>query len=151
MTTTQRLAMLGVAVVIAIAAVIVLQTGGNDEQEADPQQSAATATSTATTTADDEPQEEKKTKPKPTPTPKPLPLLRSGKVTELEVKKGDRVAFAARADEDEEIHVHGYDISKEAPAGKRVEMSFKADITGIFEIEYEHAHEQIGQLRVDPK
>ena len=71
-------------------------------------------------------------------------------MTELEVKKGDRVAFAARADEDEEIHVHGYDISKEAPAGKRVEMSFMADITGIFEIEFEHAGEPIGELKVEP-
>ena len=149
MSKNQRLAMLGLAAVIAIAAVIVLQTGGGDEREAEPQQSAATATPTPTTTGEDQP-EKKKAKPKPTPTPKPLPLLRSGKVTELEVKQGDRVAFAALADEDEEIHVHGYDISKEAPAGTRVEMSFKADITGIFEIEFEHAGEPIAELKVEP-
>ena len=150
MSKTQRLVMLGLAAVVAVAAVIVLQTGGNDEREAEPQQSVATATPTSMTTGDDQPEAKKKAKPKPTPTSKPVPLLRSGRVTELEFKQGDRVAFAARADEDEEIHVHGYDISKEAPAGKTVEMSFKADITGIFEIEFEHAGEPIAELKVEP-
>ena len=149
MSKTQRLVMLGLAAIVAIAAIVVLQTGGEDEQEAAPQQSAATATPTpSTTAAAAEPK--KKATPKPTPTPKPLPLLRSGKVTELEVKQGDRVAFQARANEDEEIHVHGYDISKEAPAGKTVEMSFKANISGIFEIEFEHAGEPIAELKVEP-
>ena len=30
-------------------------------------------------------------------------------------------------------------------------MSFKASITGIFEIEFEGSAEQIAELRVDPK
>ena len=30
-------------------------------------------------------------------------------------------------------------------------MSFKGDITGIFEIELEDAHAPIGELRVDPE
>src|SRR6201999_768670 len=68
--------------------------------------------------------------------PRPqVPLLTSERVQEIEVKQGDTVRFAARSSEDDEVHVHGYDISKEAPAGETIRMSFEADITGIFEIE----------------
>jgi hypothetical protein len=51
----------------------------------------------------------------------------------------------------EEVHVHGYDIARDLEPGKMTTVSFKATITGGFEIEYEHAGEQIGQLRVNPK
>ena len=49
------------------------------------------------------------------------------------------------------MHVHTYDIKQDLEPDKVVTMSFKADITGIFEIEYEHAAKQIAELRVDPK
>ena len=84
-------------------------------------------------------------------TPKPQPpLLKAGKVTEIEVKEGQTVRFRVTADEDEEIHVHGYDIEEEVPAGETINVSFPATITGIFEIEFHHSEEQIGSLRVDP-
>jgi hypothetical protein len=34
--------------------------------------------------------------------------------------------------------------------GKPARFSFRADITGIFEIELEHSHKPIGRLRVNP-
>ena len=86
-----------------------------------------------------------------TPTPEPLPLLKGGEVTKLRYTEGETVRFRVTSDEPEEVHVHGYNIAKQIGAGETVTVSFKADITGIFEIEYEHAGEQIGQLRVDPK
>ena len=55
-----------------------------------------------------------------------------------------------RSDVDEEVHVHGYDIAKDHRRGKTITMSFKATIPGIFEIEFEHAGEQIGELKVEP-
>jgi hypothetical protein len=61
------------------------------------------------------------------------------------------VRFRVRSPVAEEVHVHTYDIAKDLEPGKTVTVSFKADITGIFEIEFEHSHEQIAQLRVDPK
>jgi FtsP/CotA-like multicopper oxidase with cupredoxin domain len=143
MSKTQRLTFLGIAVVIAIVAVVVL-VGGEEtgtstaETTATP---AATADETATATAT----------PTPTPTATPPPLLQGGKVTKLEFTEGETVRFRVTSDVPEEVHVHGYDIAKDLEPGKVVTMSFKGDITGIFEIEYEHAGEQIGQLRVDPK
>ena len=49
--------------------------------------------------------------------------------------------FRARSATDDHVHVHGYDIMKDAPAGETITMSFKATITGIFEIEFEDAAE----------
>jgi hypothetical protein len=60
------------------------------------------------------------------------------------------VRFRARSSKDEEIHVHGYDLSKVVKPGKTATMSFKANIDGIFEIEFEHSGTEIAQLRVDP-
>jgi hypothetical protein len=51
----------------------------------------------------------------------------------------------------EEVHIHGYDIAKDLEPNKEITVSFPATIEGIFEIEYEHAGEQIGELRVEPK
>ena len=59
--------------------------------------------------------------------------------------------FRVHSDVPEEVHVHGYDIPKDIEAGQTITVSFKATITGIFEIEFEHSGEQIAELRVDPK
>ena len=59
--------------------------------------------------------------------------------------------FRVRSDEAEEVHVHGYDLMKDLEPGETATMAFKATITGIFEIEFEHSAEQIAELRVDPK
>ena len=46
--------------------------------------------------------------------------------------------------------MHGYDLTTDVPAGKTITMSFKATITGIFEIEFEDAGKELGKLTVDP-
>jgi FtsP/CotA-like multicopper oxidase with cupredoxin domain len=140
---------LAIAAVIAVVAVVLIAGSGGDE-DADTEQAAATPTATSTETA--APQEASpRDTPTPTATPEPPPLLQSGKVTRLEFTKGDTVRFRVRSDSDEEIHVHGYDIEKEIPAGKPVTVSFDATIDGIFEIEFHHSEEQIGELRVQPE
>jgi FtsP/CotA-like multicopper oxidase with cupredoxin domain len=147
MSRAQRFTFLGIAVVIAIVAVIVLA----DSSEDDTTLSARTgATPTATQESPQASAQETET-PTPTPTPKPPPLLTGGKVTRLEFTEGDTVRFRVRSDVPEEVHIHGYDIAKDLEPGKTTTVSFKATITGIFEIEYEHAREQIAELRVEPK
>jgi FtsP/CotA-like multicopper oxidase with cupredoxin domain len=138
MSKSQRLTFLGIAVVIAIAAVVVL-TGGEETDTSNAETTPTATAETATAT------------PTPTPTPPPLPLLKGGKVTKLEFTEGETVRFRVVSDVPEEVHVHGYDIAKDLEPGKVTTVSFPATITGIFEIEYEHAGEQIGQLRVNPK
>lgn len=145
MSRAQRLSFLAIAVVIAVVAVVLLTSGGDDDE---PETTSATATPTATATTEAAPEETAT----PTPTPKPQPpLLQSGKETKLRFDQGDTVRFRVRSAGAEEIHVHGYDITKAIPAGnKPVTVSFPAEITGIFEIEFHGSGELIGQLRVDP-
>jgi heme/copper-type cytochrome/quinol oxidase subunit 2 len=149
MSKTQRLTFLGIAVVIAIVAVVVLVGG----EETDTSTAETTPTATPTATADGSAAETAtpSATPTATPTPPPPPLLQGGKVTKLEFTEGETVKFRVTSDVLEEVHVHGYNIAKDLEPGKVTTVSFPATITGIFEIEYEHAGEQIGQLRVNPK
>jgi FtsP/CotA-like multicopper oxidase with cupredoxin domain len=146
MSRNQRLTFLGIAALIAVVAIVILVTGGNDPEETS-QQAGTTPTATATRSATEASDE---STPEPTPTPKP-PLLQSGNVEKLRFEEGDTVRFRVRNDAPEEIHVHGYDIVREIEPGKTATVSFKATITGIFEIEFHGSAEQIGELRVDPK
>ena len=145
-----RITFLAIAVVIAIVAIVVLADSSEDDSGT---QTAATATPAETATPTEaSPAEEDTPTPTPTPepTPPPPPLLTANKVTELEANQGDTVKFRARSATDDHVHVHGYDIMKDAPAGETITMSFKADITGIFEIEFEDAGKEIGKLTVEP-
>jgi heme/copper-type cytochrome/quinol oxidase subunit 2 len=145
---TQRLTFLGIAVVIAIVAVIVLSSSGGSDQQAATQPQ-TTATPSATAPASPEATPAQTATPTPTPPPEP-PLVTPGKVAKLRFTEGDTVRFRVRADTADEVHVHGYDLKKNVEPGKTVTFSFPATITGIFEIELEHAAQQIAQLRVDP-
>lgn len=73
-----------------------------------------------------------------------------GGVRELEYGAGEEVRFRVRSDVADEVHVHGYDVMQEVPAGGSVSFSFPADIEGIFEVELEEHQEQIAELRVNP-
>lgn len=147
MTREQRLRLLAVAGVIALVAFIVLRdTGSEDEAPTTAPTVASTQAATtpaATTTA-----------PADRPTPRrvapPAPLLVAGRVAEIRVRKGETVRLRARSEEAEEVHVHGYDISKDVPAGGEVSMQFEASAEGIFAIEFEHSGTLIAELEVRP-
>lgn len=87
--------------------------------------------------------------------PKPTTIvIRNGKpvggVEELTYKAGEQVRFDVRSDVADEVHVHGYDLTDEVPAGGSVGFAFPADLEGIFEVELEERAEQIAELRVEP-
>jgi type IV secretory pathway VirB10-like protein len=142
-----RIVFLAIAVVIAIVAIVVLADSSEDDGGT---QTSATATPTETSTPTETAPGEETSTPTPEPTPPPPPLLTADKVTELQGTEGETVRFRARSATDDEVHVHGYDLSEDAPAGQTITMSFKATITGIFEIEFENAGKEIGKLTVEP-
>jgi ABC-type Fe3+-hydroxamate transport system substrate-binding protein len=144
-----RLAFAGIAVAILILAIVVL-SGGSDNSNDEKPAAQATATATATATAGETATPEATETPTPTVTVDPGPLLTGDKVVKIEVNKGDTVRFRARSPQDDEVHVHGYDLKKDLPANQTVGMSFKATIDGIFEIEFEQQGKQIASLRVNP-
>lgn len=146
MSRTQRFVLLGLAAIVAIGALVVLPGSSDDDPAATAQQAAETqsaepaATSPATTS----------TAPPPEPKPKP-PLLQAGDPRELTFTKGDTVRFRVRHSEPEEVHVHGYDVSRGLEAGRTRTLSFPASIEGIFEIELEQSGTELGTLKVEPK
>jgi FtsP/CotA-like multicopper oxidase with cupredoxin domain len=145
MSRNQRLGFLGIALAIAVAAIVAFSAGGADEQDAGPAAGTATPTATATATADG-------TEAQPTATPRPKPPLVTGDgVKQLTFKEGEAVRFRVRSSEAEEVHVHGYDIAKDLEPGKTVTIAFRATITGIFEVEFEHSRKQIAELKVEPR
>jgi hypothetical protein len=147
----QRFMFLGIAALIAVVAIFVLADSSEDDTTSESEQSAATATPTPTATGTDGEATPTPTEtPTPRPTPPPPPLLTSGGVTELEVEEGETVRFRVRSSTAEEIHVHGYDITRDIPADKTVNVSFPADLTGIWEIEFHNSGKQIAELRVEP-
>lgn len=74
-----------------------------------------------------------------------------GGIRWIEVSKGDFVRLAVESDAPDEIHLHGYDITREARPGEPARFSFRADIEGIFEIESHEGGERIiARLVVEP-
>ncbi len=84
----------------------------------------------------------------------PTIVIRNGEpvggVKELEYSAGDQIRFRVESDVADEVHVHGYDVEKEIPAGGAVTLSFPAEIEGIFEAELHGSEAQIAELRINP-
>lgn len=84
----------------------------------------------------------------------PTIVIRNGKpvggVEELEFSAGDEIRFRVSSNRADEVHVHGYDVEEEIPAGGSATLAFPADIEGIFEVELHGSETQIAELRVNP-
>ena len=84
----------------------------------------------------------------------PTIVIRNGEpvggIKELEYSAGDEIRFEVTSDVADEVHVHGYDLMQDVPAGGTVSFDFPAEIEGIFEAELEGRKEQIAEIRVNP-
>lgn len=147
---------------IAVAALFVAAgCGGTDtgapettapETTAPPPE--ATAPPPATTT-------EQETVPGETTAPPPAPAVTTvnvvvqggvpqGGIVRATVKKGARVRLVVRSDVADEIHLHGYDVSKDVASGGTTRISFVASVPGRFEVELEQRGVQLADLTVRP-
>lgn len=74
-----------------------------------------------------------------------------GGIKQLTYNKGEQILFEVKVPFAEEIHLHGYDVMKEVPAGGgSVKYDLPASIEGVFEAELEGRKEQIIELTVNP-
>ena len=73
-----------------------------------------------------------------------------GGVQELGFTKGDVIRFSVRSDVADEVHFHGYDVSKEVKAGGGASFAVPAEIDGVFEVELEELAEPIAEITVNP-
>jgi len=69
---------------------------------------------------------------------------------QFSVTVGDQVSIWVLSDSDEEIHVHGYDVSFDAKAGVPIEITLTADVPGIFEVELEETSTLLFEVVVNP-
>jgi hypothetical protein len=142
MSRNQRIALIVAVVAVAVIAFVIVQPGGDDDSNGTTNTTAAETTgggggddATTTTEAPPKPDVEKI-------------VIKNfevqGGVRNIDVTKGDDVHLVVTSDQPDEIHLHGYDIEKEAAPGKPANFRFKADIEGVFEIE-SHTNEDAGR------
>jgi hypothetical protein len=136
---------LGAILVVAAAALFVILEPGDSGDSDGP-----VVTNSATGAGDVKPAKSSKPKPPPVPTV----VVKNGQpvdgVLGIEVEQGGEITFRVESDVDEEIHVHGFDISRDVAAGGTARLSFPATITGIFEVELEYSGVPIAELQVSP-
>jgi hypothetical protein len=65
------------------------------------------------------------------------------------VARGEAVLIVVTADANDEVHVHGYDLFADVAPGVPAEISFTADIPGIFEVELETSRLLLFELQVE--
>jgi hypothetical protein len=141
--------LIGLAAVAAVVVLFVVLAGGDDDNSGNTGTTQTEAASGATVTTG---QGQAESKPKKPAVPRIVVVggKPRGGVERLSYESGNRVQFTVTSDIADEVHVHGYDISKDVPAGGTVRFSFPARIEGVFEVELEGRKQQIAELRVSP-
>ena len=143
MSRNQRIGLVVGALAVAVIAFVVAQPGDDDDS------TPSSSGSQTQTPADSGTDTEAETQPE---APAEPPVTRisvkggviAGDVKSIEVAKGDTVRIVVSSDVEDEIHLHGYDIEKEAAPGKPARFEFKADVEGAFELE-SHVAEDAGK------
>jgi hypothetical protein len=67
------------------------------------------------------------------------------------LKAGDEVELRVNSDHDDELHLHGYDLSMPLRAGQTGSLRFRAEHSGRFELELHHHHLELAALEVRPQ
>jgi len=150
MSSAARIGVLVATVSVLVVAFIVLSPGDDEPASTTRAPTATTVTPPGADTATIAPE------PKKSPRPKYMPVVvRDGQPDEgvqtIEVNNGEQVRLQVSSpDTSDEIHIHGYDLSRGLQAGGRVRFAFTADADGIFEVELENAGVEIARIVVTP-
>ena len=128
----QRIGLIVAAVAVAVVAVVIATSGGDDNGGSQDAQSGATVFHLQLKDA--------------------APV---GGVQNFTATKDDVVRIVVSADAPDQVHLHGYDIEKEATPAKPAVIRFKANIEGSFELESHTAEHEgkeplIAHLHVEP-
>jgi hypothetical protein len=159
MTRNQRIGLIVAAVAVAIAGFVIASPGDDDEGG----QAAQTTPTTQTEIGggDETTPTETETEPPPPPEPEVTRIrIQGGEVVggppDITVTSGDVVRIVVSSDAPDDIHLHGYDIEKQAAPGQPARFRVRADLEGSFEME-SHVAEDAGReplvarLNVEPE
>jgi hypothetical protein len=151
MSRNQRLTLVAAFVVVAVVGFVIASSGGDDDKSSGNQAAQTTPRGSVG----------KRTR---THSAQPGPIVEKivikgnvvqGGVRSIKVKTGDRVRIVVSSDTPDQLHLHGYDVEKEAKPGAPARFGFKADLEGVFELEShtaEHAglEPAVAKLVVEP-
>jgi FtsP/CotA-like multicopper oxidase with cupredoxin domain len=118
MSRNQRLALVVGAIVVAVVAFVIVQSGGSDSNN---DRSGGSTVARIALSGN---------------------KMQSGPST-ITATKGDTVHIVVTSDKPNTIHLHGYNIERQAAPGKPARFDFKANVEGVFEIE-SHTWEDAG-------
>jgi cytoskeletal protein RodZ len=71
-----------------------------------------------------------------------------GGIVRADIEEGSEVVLVVRADVEDEVHLHGYDIAADVAPGQPARITFEADMVGEFEVELEDLGVPIAELTV---
>ena len=147
-----RIAALLVTLAVIVGLFFAFKGGGDDDST-----NATTATTdTAATTTDGSGSGSAGEKKKEKPADSSVPVIEvvggqpQGGIAGLDFNQGDEIRFDVTSDTADAVHVHGYDIEEEVPAGGTAKFDFPADLEGVFEVELHGSETQIAELTVNP-
>ena len=147
MQATRRATVLLVAAALLTGSLALASCGGDDgDASGTTTETTTQTTETTTTETTTEPEVE-------TPTVVRVTVVDGtpkGGIVRATVDQGDRVRLVVTSDVADEIHLHGYDISRDVAAGGTVTLAFRATIPGRFEAELEDRRVQIADITVEP-
>jgi hypothetical protein len=150
---------LGVGAGVAVLAVVLfllLRPDDDSENTADTTPTAQTTTTAETTTegtTTEETTTEQTTTTEPANQPQRVVIRVEnaepvGGVQEYDVEQGEEVVLVVHADVEDEVHLHGYDLTAEVAPNRPARIRFHAEDVGQFEIELEARAVPIGELVV---
>lgn len=68
----------------------------------------------------------------------------------MSVPQGRSLSIQVQSDRDDELHLHGYDLSLPVSAGTMAELVFEAKRSGRFPLELHESRLELGALEVQP-
>jgi copper(I)-binding protein len=143
---SRRITVLLGVLALVVSGFALASCGGDDEATGTTETETETTTTIESTTMTTEPEVE-------TPTVLRIVVVNSapkGGIVRKTVDKDDRVVIVVKSDVADEVHLHGYDISRDVAAGGTARIAFRASIPGRFEVELEERGVQIADLTVGP-
>ena len=154
MSSTQRLGLVAVALVIVVVGFIALRPGSdNGDNSSNTTQTGTAGSGQAGTNGSGAGNGSGGTAAPAAPKVATITVVNGqpkGGVQTITFAKGDQIRIKVNSDTADEVHIHGYDIHKDVEAGGSVSFSFPASIEGRFEIELENAKQQLAELQVNP-
>lgn len=136
------------ALAVVFAAVALPGCGGSSDKAGASETETETAAPASETTQTEPTETTPKPKPPTTITIRVIEGRPEGGVARPTLRKNEQAVLVVRSDVADEVHLHGYDLSKPVRAGGTVRLIFVAELPGRFELELEERGIQLAELTV---